>query len=77
VSADEYETKWPAYCRTCKGIGGHKTIRSGLPVECPDCYGRGLCGRCAADLPRHAATCPSCGWRAVNSADAMPSGDYV
>ena len=77
MSAQEYEAKFPNYCRTCGGIGGHKGRGAHLPSECPDCFGRGLCGRCAAELPKYTAECPTCGWRPFNEADAIPGRDYV
>jgi hypothetical protein len=77
MSAQEYEARFPYYCRTCGGIGGKKGRGERLPEECPDCFGRRLCGRCAADLPKYKAECPTCGWRAFNAADAIPGGDYV
>ena len=77
MTADEYTTRYPHYCRRCNGIGGHKTDPGRIPTECPECFARGVCGRCAAQLPEYADTCPSCGWRAFNAADAMPGGNYV
>jgi hypothetical protein len=77
VSAAEYAAKFPRYCHTCCGIGGTKSDPARMPNECPDCYGRGRCGRCAAELPKYEATCPACGWRAFNAADALPGAKYV
>jgi hypothetical protein len=77
MSAQEYEAKFPNYCRTCGGIGGSKGRGAHLPTECPDCFGLGLCGRCTAELPKYTAECPACGWRVFNADDALPRGDYV
>jgi hypothetical protein len=77
MSADEYAAKFPNYCRACGGIGGHEGREARTPTECPECFGRGLCGRCATKLPKYEATCPACGWRAFNSAEAVPGATYV
>jgi hypothetical protein len=54
MNAKEYAAKWPNYCRTCNGIGGHKHDPAKFPKDCPDCYGRGLCGLSG----RHAEVLP-------------------
>jgi hypothetical protein len=77
MSATEYATNYPRYCRTCCGIGGEKADASKFPSNCPDCYEKGLCARCAEPVPRYEATCTACGWRAFNVADALPGGDYT
>jgi hypothetical protein len=77
MSTDEYVANWPQHCRKCGGIGGTKADSLQMPKECPECFGRGLCGRCAAKLPKYQATCPECGWRAFNAADALPGGQFI
>lgn len=77
MSASEYAAKYSHYDRTCGGVGGHNTDAVQLPQDCPDCYGRGLCARCAPEVPKYSAECPSRGWRVFNAADAIPGRDYV
>ena len=77
MSTDDYAVNFPRYCRICSGIGGHKADPDRMPTDCPDCYGRGLCGRCAVELPEYAAVCSSCGWRVFEAADALPGANFV
>lgn len=76
-SAEEYVKRWPSYCRTCNGIGGHRSDPARMPKECPDCYGRGVCGRCAAGMAEHEAVCPSCGWEVFKTDGALPGSNFV
>jgi hypothetical protein len=77
MNATEYATTYPRYCRACNGIGGHKVQAGRLPIECPECFGKGLCGRCAAQMPKYTAECPRCGWRVFTEADALPGATYI
>jgi DnaJ-class molecular chaperone len=77
MNATDYAIRYPRYCRACSGIGGHKARADRMPEECPECYGKGLCGRCAAELPKYTAVCPTCDWRAFNAEDALPGATYV
>jgi hypothetical protein len=76
-TAAEYAARWPAYCRTCGGIGGHKSDPSRMPSECPDCYGAGRCGRCAGPVDTGETVCAVCGWTVFNATDAVPGGNFV
>jgi hypothetical protein len=77
MSATEYTIKYPRYCRTRSGISGHKADPARMPSECGDCFGKGLCGRCAEPIPKYTDTCTSCGWQAFKVAHALPGANYV
>jgi hypothetical protein len=77
MTAKEYAAKWPKYCRTCNGIGGHKNDPAKFPTPCAECYGRGRCGRCGSDMLPYIQNCTKCGWTAYTPADALPGEDYV
>ena len=74
MNGKDYEAKWLKYCRACNGIGGHKKDPAKFPTPCPGCYGRGMCGRCGAEMLKYAQTCAKCGWTAYTPADALPGG---
>ena len=69
---NEYESRWPHYCRTCMGWGAlYSGIEYGKPVvdPCPDCSDKGRCPRCGHQIYSEPSdwdddtTCPECGWR--------------
>ena len=58
-----YTAKWPHYCRTCNGAGGHwyeydpspagVSLAPGTMTDydpCPDCIEHGKCPRCANEV---------------------------
>jgi len=56
MNAAQFAATYPHYCRACSGIGGHKASPDRMATECPECFGKGLCGRCAvqsASVHRH------------------------
>ena len=69
---NEYESRWPRYCRTCNGWGFTGCgIRCDEPWAdpCADCTEQGRCPRCGHQIYddpydwEDDTTCPECGWR--------------
>lgn len=74
MTPQEFDERYPAYCRTCQGFGlvgdvGYSP-EDGFPEPCPDCIEKGRCPRCGViglqlrldgdgDVM---ADCLRCGW---------------
>jgi len=75
-----YASRYPRYCRKCKGLGIFKHPRywrALVIAECRACLEARICPRCAAALPESRYTCTSCAWTPSDHNRGLPSAQKL
>jgi hypothetical protein len=80
---DTYITRFPQYCRTCRGAGNIEQANVPDPsiTDCDDCLAQGNCPRCGKTFERWALAiwrpCAFCGWYRDDPLRALPSAQLL